>query len=943
MLACALLVVIPSQAHAQSDEAQAKANRLKDKCAEFYRSGKYDEAIEHCQRALMINETALGSEHPGVADLLNNLAVLHKTKSEYAKAETLYLRSLAIREKVFGSDHPAVANSLSNLAELYRAKGEYAKAEPLYQRSLLINEKMLGPEHPSVGTIMNNLALLYNAKGDYAKAEPLYLRALAIHEKALGSDHPDLAIALHNLAELYHLTGDYAKAEPLYQRALAMREKALGGEHPDVATSLNNLALLHNMKSDYAKAEPLFLRALAIREKAFGPEHPDVAQGLNNLALLHHMKGEYAKAESLFLRALAIYEKALGSEHPKIANSLNNLALLYEAKGDYPRAIEFLTRAEQVRESNINAILATGSENQKQLYLNTLTGETYSTVSLHAHSAPENVQAARLALTTILRRKGRALDAMTDQIAALRRRAAPDDLKLLDALAGAQSELASLQLSGDARLPPAERRARVAALETEIEKLQGDIGRRNVEFRARTAAVTLDAVRTAIPTDAALVEIFAYQPFNVKAKSVVEIYGATRYVAYVLKPHGDTPQFVDLGDAAEIDSELKPWREALLDPEREDVRALGRRVDERVMRPIRKLLGPTRRLFISPDGALNLIPFAALVDENNKYLMETYALNYLTSGRDLLRLKVSSETRPGAVIFANPTYNLTGQVVAACQRPKRKRGLLLNSEDADSANEKNATVKRDVAYRGIDFTKACYPPLKGTAEEAQKINGLLPSARVLTDRHATEAALKGLNSPPVLHVATHGFFLPDQPQSLNKDGAQGAGASSTENPLLRSGLIMAGANQKSSGAGEDGVLTAAEAAGLNLWGTKLVVLSACETGLGDVVNGAGVYGLRRALVLAGSETQVMSLWQVDDAATRDLMSDYYTRLKRGEGRNEAMRRAQLGMLRGETQNRAKTARTRLPSATIGDRHAHPYYWAAFISSGDWRSMNGKVQ
>jgi CHAT domain-containing protein len=250
-------------------------------------------------------------------------------------------------------------------------------------------------------------------------------------------------------------------------------------------------------------------------------------------------------------------------------------------------------------------------------------------------------------------------------------------------------------------------------------------------------------------------------------------------------------------------------------------------------------------------------------------------------------------------------------------------------------------MKRDVAYRGIDFTRICYPPLKGTAEEATRINAALVNATVLTERRATEAALKGLNSPPILHVATHGFFLPDQPQALNTNAAQSAGASSTENPLLRSGLIMAGANQKSSGTNEDGVLTAAEAAGLNLWGTKLVVLSACETGLGDVVNGAGVYGLRRALVLAGSETQVMSLWQVDDAATRDLMSDYYTRLQRGEGRNEAMRQAQLGMLRGEAENRMKTTRTRPAAAKTDDRHAHPFYWAAFISSGDWRSMNGK--
>jgi CHAT domain-containing protein/Tfp pilus assembly protein PilF len=899
ILACGLLFLPSPQALAQSDDPVAEAKQLNDKCIEFSRAGKYDEAIDPCQSVLTIVEKSLGSEHPLVATLLDRLA------------------------------------------RLYRAKGEYVKAEPLYQRALTIREKALDSADPEVVTSLNNVALLHQAKGEHAKAEQLFKRALTIRETALGGEHPDVAQSLNNLGAFYQMKGEYAKAEPLLQRALAIYEKTRGSEHPLVAISLNNLAELYREKADYAKAESLYLRALAIDEKVLGSEHPDLATDLNNLATLYLLKGEYAKAEQLYQRTLAVYEKALGNGHPSVAISLNNLAALHMAKEDYARAIEFRMRGQEVSESNINSILATGSERQKQLYLDTLVRETDATVSLHARSAPANAQAARLALVTILRRKGRALDAMTDQIAGLRQRAAPDDVKLLDALAAAQTQLANLQLSSDASLSPVERQTRVTELETQIEKLEGDIGRRSAEFRARTQPVTLDAVRAAIPSNAALIEIFAYQPFNAKGKSVDERFGKARYVAYVLKPTNDAPQFVDLGIAEQIDADLKLWREALLNPDRTDVRALGRRVDERVMRPVRKLLGDTKRLFISPDGALNLIPFAALVDENNRYLMETYALNYLTSGRDLLRLQVRSENRPGAVIFANPIYNLTSQPIAACQRRKPRRGLLLAAQDADASNEKNAIIEQAIEYRSIDFTQVCYPPLKGTAEEATLINRALTNATVLTDKRATEAALKALNAPPVLHIATHGFFLPDQPQTLNQDAAPNANAAKAKNPLLRSGLIMAGANQKSSGTGEDGVLTAAEAAGLNLWGTKLVVLSACETGLGDVVNGAGVYGLRRALVLAGSETQVMSLWQVDDATTRDLMSDYYTRLRRGEGRTEAMRQAQLKMLRGVTQRRGGRARGLTQTDTTSARHAHPYYWAAFISSGDWRSMNRK--
>ena len=980
VLVFGLLVLISPQALAQTDDPLVEAKQVGAKCVELYRAGKYDAAIEQCQRALAIREKALGPEHPDVATSLNNLAMLIYSRGDYAKSEPLFQRALAIDEKALGPEHPDLATDLNNLAELYRAKGDYAKAEPLYQRALAIDEKALGPEHPevakylnnlaalyrekgdygraeplyqrslatfekalgpehlNVATPLNNLAGLYREKGDYARAEPLYQRALAIYEKALGPEHPNVATSLNNLAFLHFSKGDYAKAEPLYQRALAILEKALGPEHPGVATLLNNLASLQDTMGDYEKAEPLYQRALAIHEKALGPEHPNLATDLNNLAGLYRAKGDYAKAESLYQRALAMREKALGPEHPDVAKSLGNLAVLYQAKEDYPRALEYLMRGQAVWENNLNAILATGSEKQKQLYLNTLSGDTDASVSLHTRSAPSNAQAARLALTTILRRKGRALDVMTDQISDLRRRAAPDDVKLLDALAAALSQFANLQLSNNTRITPAERRARVTQLETEIEKLQGEMSSRSQEFRVRTQPITLEAVRSAIPKDAALVEIFDYQPFNVKSKSIDERFGKARYVAYVLKPTDESPQFVDLGEAASIDVDLKLWREALLDQNRTDERELGRKVDERVMRPIRRLLGNTKRLFISPDGALNLIPFAALVDENDKYLVETYALDYLTSGRDLLRLQVRSADRAGAFIFANPTYNLTGQVVAACDR-KLQRGLLLDPPRADAASETD-TTKGKLAYNGIDFTQICYPPLKGTAEEARLINTALKNATILTDKGATEAALKSVNAPSILHVATHGFFLPDVPQILNNAAAQATGSNS-ENPLLRSGLIMAGANQKSSGANEDGVLTAAEAAGLNLWGTKLVVLSACETGLGDVVNGAGVYGLRRALVLAGSETQVMSLWQVDDAATRDLMGDYYRRLQRGEGRGEAMRQAQIAMLRGETPGPAKRSRAQRKTAMKGSGHAHPYYWAAFISSGDWRSMNGR--
>jgi CHAT domain-containing protein len=300
---------------------------------------------------------------------------------------------------------------------------------------------------------------------------------------------------------------------------------------------------------------------------------------------------------------------------------------------------------------------------------------------------------------------------------------------------------------------------------------------------------------------------------------------------------------------------------------------------------------------------------------------------------------VTGESKVSPLVVANPLYDARSN--SAAQTPC-------------------VAAKRDVDFDAIDFSKESYCPLPGTAQEAKALSALMPGARMLTAAEATEAALKQTRSPRILHVATHGFFLIDQPRTA-ETGTRGLGlglgasqsgiaaapavATRGENPLLRSGLIMAGVNQRRSGANEDGVLTAAEAAALDLWGTKLVVLSACETALGDVKNGDGVYGLRRALVLAGSESQVMSLWRVGDAATRDLMTAYYTRLQRNEGRTEALRQVQLEMLNKvlgvQVVVQSDLSRALGVKAQAGS-YSHPYYWAGFIQSGAWTGLENKT-
>ena len=878
--------------------------------------GRYNQAEPLLHRSLAIVEKALGENHPDVARSLNNLAELYRNQGRFDEAEPLYKRSLAIWEKVLGENHPDVAISLNNLAELYRNQGRYDQAEPLYHRSLAIWEKALGENHPNVAASLHNLAGLYQAQGRYDQAEPLYHRSLAIDEKVLGENHPSVATSLNNLAGLYSDQGRFDEAEPLLHRSLAISEKALGENHPLVATSLNNLAGLYQAQGRYDQAEPLLHRSLAIREKALGENHPDVATSLNNLAALYRDQGRYSEAEPLLQRALAIWEKVLGENHPNLALSLNNLAELYQSQSDTTQAINYLSRGLEVQEQNLNILLATGSERQKQDSMNMISATTDAAISLHLQDAPNNSEAAYLALTTILRRKARILDTVTNELQLIRENITPENQQLLDKLDTIQQQRANLLYNPPEDLPPEQYRQQTENLKAEAEQLEAQLAQRSAEFRVETEPVTIEKLQQLIPEDTALVEIIQYRPFDPKAQ-LGKRYGKPHYAAYIISP--DTINWVDLGEAEPINQKVNEFRQDLGE-KRAGVERSARELDEIVMQPIREKLGEKTHILISPDGQLNLIPFAALMDENNEYLVKNYLFTYLTTGRDLLRLQLDAPSRQDPVMLANPNYDEPG-----------------DSTGVQLASSSPSKTGRGTNQRSTDFTNIAFGPLEGTQLEADAIKPIVPNLQVFTGSEATENLLEQLQAPSILHIATHGFFLEDI-ECTPITGSRGTRdrtlivvpnsdfqldckptASNLENPLLRSGLALAGANIRQSDE-KDGILTASEVTRLKLYGTKLVVLSACETGVGSVRTGEGVYGLRRAFVKSGAESQLMSLWKVDDYGTSELMSMYYQRLQKGEGRSQAMRQVQLELLQAPF-------------------YQHPYYWASFIFTGDWRPMN----
>lgn len=647
--------------------------------------------------------------------------------TRYAEALPLAERGLAILEKVHGQGHPATSPMLSVLASLYEdvlaslyeEMLDYPKAEQFYGRALINYMGSVGQDDPLVASAATGLGLFYINTGEFEKAEILLGRAWEIHNKVSGLESLEVASALNNLAVIYAARRDFAKAVQVLERAFVIYYKVLGGEDPLVSIVAVNLANDYARLGQYAKAEPLLQRVLVILETKLGKEHDSVAGVLESLASLYSQMGAYAKAERFSLRAVAIRERLWGQLHPKLAPSLSILANLYEETKDPIRALSLQSRLSEIEEYSIALSLTYGSEQKKQLYLDSQLSDSCKEVSLHTRILPANVQAARLALTAILRRKGRALDAMTDQIGTLRRRANPEDAGLFDRLITTRTELANLQLNPPESLSLAQRKDKVISLESVISYLEDEISRRSAEFRTGRQPVTVERVQRAIPNDAALVELFVHRPVGAKNPQP----DTSRYVAYVLHRTGG-PMFADLGEAAAIDSDVTRLRQALQTQGSATVKEVGRVLDERVMRPVRKLLGESRHLLLSPDGALNLIPFAALIDENGQYLVENYSITYLTSGRDLLRLQTQIENRSAPLIMADPLFDLT-----AASRPRTIGGQVNQPAGQADANR-----------RSTDFTLKSYNPLPGTAEEAAALPKLLPQeTQVFLQERATEA------------------------------------------------------------------------------------------------------------------------------------------------------------------------------------------------------------
>ncbi|MFC1489385.1 tetratricopeptide repeat protein [Thermodesulfobacteriota bacterium] len=844
----------------------------------YWAMGDYERAKPLLKRALAVRVKVLGPDHIETAGTLNNLALLYFTLGDYARAEPLFHRSLKIYKNALGPNHRKIATVLDNIGQLYQKTGEYEKAEPLLKQALEIAFKVSGPNHPKTAGPLNSLGLLYESMGDFDKAKAMYQLALGILEKTLEQDNPHLVLAINNLAVIYTLIGEYPEAEILFNRALTIAQKVLGPDHPDTALTLNNFAVLYDNMKRFSKAETLYKQALKIDEKTLGGNHPNVARDLNNLAFLNQAMGNYDRAEPFYKRALEIKEKALGPDHPDTALTLFNLAFMYGTQGRNNESLALFKQGLTIQDRFIRNVLRIGNERQKLLLIKDQAGGYEGILSLIHLKFAKDPKALRLGLDIVLSRKGMVFDAQARQRQALMSSVDPKAKEAWKELSSLRTKLAKLFMVKPNKISAEEYHSKIVSLQWKIEKLESSLAAMNPlmaeEMEQRQA--TVEKVASILPKGSVLAEFVRIGLFD---WDKCKWSGKKTYLVFILHPDRRI-ELVPLGDADKLDEKVQTLmgRISSIPNLQSDLKIQNDSAEELysvLWEPLTGLVGNAVDVIVSPDGILNLVSFSALRGPEDRFLIEDLNITYVTSGRDLLRGKSGFQSESDLFIAANPKFDMEVQT------------------------KPNTGQSHKKGFRSAGFTFK-FPPLPGTAEEAREIPHLLPGKIkvVVTGEDATESAVLNVRRPKTLHLATHGFFLKDQeaiPANANlRPSFKSTLPKGFENPLVRSGLAFAQADNASKAKTSiDGLLTALEVSGMDLHGTELVTLSACETGVGEVKAGEGVFGLRRAFALSGARNLMMSLWPVNDSITAGQMISFYRFYGKGTSPAEALRKAQL--------------------------------------------------
>lgn len=897
-------------------------------CA-YFNDSDLETAIALLDEARRIQERDLPATHPDVAARLSVLGLIRQLSGDYDEAHGCFISNLEIREQCQRPDHPFIAEAHQRLGSLLSALGDYPGARRHQERALEIDRANHGPDHLFVSYSLMGLANLLEGMGDLDRAEQLYRQALEIQVRHLGDTD---SIALHTeqlLAILLRSKGEYEQSEALFAHAL---EHTTGEDRISV---MNRVQLLNRYSSvlfllDRRKEARTSIRqALDLAEARLGSDHPRTRAVMLNLASFLSIRGEMDSSDALFRRALAGYEEIPGGTLGIRIYGLTEHATVLAALGRQEEALDSALLAQTLARDQLRQTARLLETSLALKYAATCLDGLHTAAAIITDGSTAVSQASTDGVAeAIVRSRALVLDELAARARIVQETSDPEIARRHRELQSASLRLADLTAQGAAADSAAIAGATARKEQAERRLAEASLGHR----RRQQSTAGLEQVRSSLPSNSALVAYLRF--FDHSLATYGEDSGESdSYLALVLPGRDEPARIIDLGAAREIDRLVLEWREELVKGIAADVPGLGledgyRRTGtalrEKIWDPVHAEVEGTSRIFLVPDSALHLVSFAALPIGDERYLVEEKAaIHYLSAERELVDRTSGKPMRPAAIdllLFGNPDF-----------------GTLPEGQRARDTAHLRSAGKLPFRYAGLEFS-----PLPGTAAEVERVaalwktlggdpNGETGSPVTFTDDQAAEAAFKE-KAPDfhVVHLATHAFFIEPEggaadasrkPQRFQTGQRAFNLARPDENPLLRAGLALAGANRRGSN-GENGILTAEEIVSLDLGRVELAVLSACDTGLGTVQSGEGVFGLRRAFRLAGVDTVINSLWPVEDVSTSQWMQQFYrTRFKNNRTTVEAVRRASLDILERRRE---------------AGESSHPFFWAAFVAAGDWR-------
>jgi CHAT domain-containing protein/tetratricopeptide (TPR) repeat protein len=845
--------------------------------------GNFTSAEALLLEALETRLALLGRQHAEYAAVLNNLGSLYRSMALYDKAESRLLEALNLREQILGKDHPALAITLFNLGLNYTEMARYADAERVLQRSLEIRGKAYGKEHELYAKSLNGLGILYVQMAQRQKARLHYLEALEIRQKVLGTDHRDYAETCNNLAILYWGSRQYDDALPLQLEAMRACGVALGKEHPQYAYMLNNLALLYDDMGRGIEAEALLLEAQALRARTIGKTHPLYASSLHNLSIHFFEARDNRKAQEYAKESMAIFKAVYGTGHEDYTQAAENLAAIMTVNGQIREAAEIYRTCFESRHRQLLQLMSFTSEQEKSEYFHWAQLQFDRYLSFyHDHPEIDAGQVYNLAFQV----RNLSL-ASGQQMRKLLEGSSPEILRQYDQWTQMRRQLAVFYAKGS--LPdyakPLEDSAHV--LEKILMRVSPSFSNEKKDWHE---------IAKALKPGEAAIEFLNFRYFKGDRWT-----DTSYYMAVVLKQGQAAPVVMPLFEEKALLRLFQSGKSAQgFYRGIETTNAIARPDSvayQLVWRALEPVLAGTTKIFYAPSGLLHKVSFAALPISSDTLLSDRYHLSCVGSTARIMEGPAPGIGKKDAIaLYGGVDYDKS-----ASSAPEAASGPSQLPEDETRRNKWNF--------------------LKGTQSEVTAIAAIAKQqgfdVRTYTGTQASEEQIKTGSSskaPVVLHMATHGFFFPDPETTPPANTPEASGFSRANDPLLRAGLLFAGANAAWTGSatakGEDGVLTAYEIANLYLPKTRLVVMSACETGLGDVRGSEGVFGLQRAVKMAGADCLVMSLWKVPDAETAEFMREFYTQIFDGKPIEAAFVNA---------QNALKTK-----------YRSQPYKWAAWV-------------